>query len=104
MAAWENISNVTEGTLLATAGTVLLVGITTSAVLQNVGVGYPAELYRTLVNKVIEWNQGSLQSSYKKMLAMTPVLSVEESSAFLDVLSTYIGLQKYKKYHQVEQT
>ena len=30
---------------------------------------------------------------------MTPVLSVEESSAFLDVLSTYIGLQKYKKYH-----
>lgn len=99
VAAWENISNVTEGTLLATAGTVLLVGITTSAVLQNVGVGYPAELYRTLVNKVIEWNQGSLQSSYKKMLAMTPVLSVEESSAFLDVLSTYIGLQKYKKYH-----
>ena len=63
VAAWENISNVTEGTLLATAGTVLLVGITTSAVLQNVGVGYPAELYRTLVNKVIEWNQGSLQSS-----------------------------------------
>ena len=99
VAAWENISNITEGTLLATAGTVLLVGITTSAVLQNVGVGYPAELYRTLVNKVIEWNQGSLQSSYKKMLAMTPVLSVEESSAFLDVLSTYIGLQKYKKYH-----
>lgn len=99
VAAWENISNVTEGTLLATAGTVSLVAITTSAVLQNIGVTYPDELYRTLVNKVIEWNQGSLQASYKKMLAMTPVLSVEESSAFLNVLSTYIGLQKYKNYH-----
>lgn len=99
VAAWENINNVTEGTLLATAGTVSLAAITTSAVLQNVGVTYPDELYRTLVNKVIEWNQGSLQASYKKMLAMTPVLSVEESSAFLNVLSTYIGLQKYKKYH-----